>query len=642
MNIKITHSWLLEYLDTDATPYQIQKYLSLSGPSVEQVQKINGDYVYEIEITSNRIDTASVFGIAQECQAILPMFGKKAKLKNNPLKQFKLRKINCQNRQKNHLNIKIKEKNLCSRFTAVVLDNVEIKPSPGFIKQRLNACGIKTINNVVDISNYLMVDLGQPSHIFDYDAIGKDKTKLIPTMMMRSARKGEKIITLDGKEIILPGGDIVIEDGEGRLIDLCGLMGSLNSSVTNKTKRIVFFVQTYNKQKIRQTLMTTGQKTVAASYFEKGLDEERVEPTLVYGLSLLEKYAGAKVSSKIYDLYPNPYQKKSVVVDYSLFKKIIGIEISKNLVVNILKNLGLEVDKPDKQEEKIKVTIPSYRKDDVKIKEDVVEEVARIYGYYNLPTNLPPLVYLKQPKEFDDLFNIQKRIKLFLKHLGLNEVINYSMISKKDIEEYQLNPRDHLRISNPISKEIEYLRISLLPSLVENLKENTGKKEGLKFFEIGKVYKRKKNNLPEEIYRLAIGVNTSFFDLKGIIEALYQELNIEEDVSDKIITKDNLFLVEIDLKRLIKISKDIPRYKPINPYAVVKLDLTVKRSKKLTFATIKGLAFKTSKLLQKIDLVDFFQNKLTLRFYFASHQRNITEEEAKKELENIKARLGSE
>src|SRR3990167_7297737 len=289
MNIKITYNWLLEYLDTDASPYELQKYLSLCGPSVEQVNKIGDDYVLDIEITSNRVDMASVFGIALEASAILPQFGKKAKLKTNPLKEYTFNSANLEGSDNKKLDIKIQNPKLISRFTAIVLSNIDIKPAPDIIKKRLQMIDIKSINNIIDISNYLMVALGQPTHMFDFDQVAGG------TMILRESKKGEKLVTLDDKEVALPGGDIVIEDGSGRLIDLCGIMGGKNSSITDKTKNIVFFVQTYDKKKIRKTSMTTGTRTVAATYFEKGLDPSRVENTLEIGIELLKKYCGGKI-----------------------------------------------------------------------------------------------------------------------------------------------------------------------------------------------------------------------------------------------------------------------------------------------------------------------------------------------------------
>ena len=622
MNIKITYNWLLEYLDTDATPDQVSEYLSLCGPSIESIEKVGNDYVFDIEVISNRIDYASVFGIAQEAAAILPMFGKKAKFKTNPLKEYKFKNIvGVDPRVDQKLTVKIIDPKLCPRFTAIVIENVKIAPSPKFISERLVACGIKSINNVVDISNYLMLALGQPVHTFDYDQIKG------ATMIMRESKKGEKVISLDEKEVTLPGGDIVMEDGSGRLIDLCGIMGGLNSAITEKTKNIVLFVQTYDKTRIRKTTMTTGVRTIAATFFEKGLDPERVEPTLVYGVELLEKYAGGKIGSKLYDIYPNPIKEKKIEINYELFEKKIGIKIEPKKINEILTNLGfiVEVDQ---------ITVPSFRTNDIDIPEDVIEEVARVYGYHNIPSVLQPAMYVSQPKDMEDLFVFQNRIKIFLKHLGLNEVINYSMISKGMIEDGGLKVEEHLRLSNSISEDIEYLRISLLPSLTKNIKENQGNKDVLKLFEIAKVYLPKKGDLPNEVYKVGIATNTDFSDLKGIVEAIYKELNIHNLSVPEIIERDGVFLAELDFQSLINNCQLVPKYKPLHPYAIIKLDKTFEIQPQTTYAVVRQKAFK-SELLQKIEVVTLYQNKLTLRFYYSSPDRNITEDEAKKELAKL-------
>jgi len=637
MNIKITYNWLLDYLDTDVTPDEMQKYLSLSGPSIERVEKVGDDYVFDIEVISNRIDYASVLGIAQESVAILPMFGKKAKFKLNPLKEYDFKKYYLTHGRgidNKKLNIVIKNESLCPRFTAIVIENVTISQSPNFIKDRLIACGIKSINNVIDISNYLMLALGQPVHVFDYDQI-KDAT-----MIMRESKKAEKIVTLDGKEITLPGGDIVIEDGLGRLIDLCGIMGGLNSAISDKTKNVVLFVQTYDKSRIRRTLMSTGVRTVAATFFEKGLDPERVEPTLAYGVELLEKYAQGKIASKLYDIYPEKQKEKSLVMGYELFGKKIGVKIPEKTIDSILINLGFKINHLNNDRTKmVKIIIPSWRTNDVNIPEDIVEEVARIYGYHNIPSVLQPIVYVNQPKEMEDIFVFQNRIKLLLKHLGLNEVINYSMVSKEQLIEFCLDPKKHLRLSNTLSKDIEYLRTCLTVSLYKNIKDNTGKKEVMRFFEIGKVYlpvgNGRDRSLPNEVYKIGVATNTDYFDLKGIIEAIYKELNINELDVPEIVKKNDVFMVEIDFKKLVESYRPIPKYQPINPYAVIKLDKTFEIQPQTTYAVVRQKAFQ-SKLLQKIEVVTLYKNKLTLRFYYSSSERNITEEEAKKELNKVR------
>ena len=623
MNIKITHDWLLDYLDTDATPDEIREYLSLCGPSIESVTRLGNDYIYDIEIVSNRIDTACGLGIAQEAVAILPMFGKKAALKSDPLKSLKFDQI--KEGAGSDLKVDIKNPNLVSRFTAIIYDGVTIKDSPDFIRERLSKVGVKVINNVVDISNYLMFTFGQPIHMFDYDKIGNKH------MIVRESKKGEKLITLDEKEITLPGGDVVIEDGSGRLIDLCGIMGGANSAISPKTKRVLLFVQTYNKSKIRKTTMSTGQRTIAATFFEKGLDEERVEATTVLASEFIEKYCDGRVVSKIQDIYPSPYKGKTIEIEIDRFEKLIGVKIEPKVIEKILSNLGFKV---GKKENKFLVTVPSHRKYDVAIEEDLIEEVTRIYGYHNIPSVLQPPSYVKQPKDMEDLFVFQNTIKHFLKHLGLNEVVNYSMISKEMITDAGLDPKAHLRLSNSISEDIEYLRTSLLPSLYKNIKDNTGKKDTMKFFEIGKVYLPKNDDLPNEIYKLGIATNTDYFDLKGIIEAVYKELNIDAGVTEKISERDGVFMSEIDLKKLIDSSNPLPKYEPINPYAVVKLDKTFELSPKYTYEVLERLA-RQSKILQKIEVMSLYQNKLTLRFYYSSHLRNITEEEAKKELSKV-------
>jgi phenylalanyl-tRNA synthetase beta chain len=667
MNLKITNNWLKEYLDTDADPNELQKYLSLSGPSVERVEKTGNDYVYDIEVTSNRVDMASVFGISLEAQAILPQFGKKARSKKNPLEEYKFTCLVLPDKESAELTIKITNHEFCPRFAAVVVEGT-VGDSPDFIRQRLTLSGIKSISNIVDISNYLMLDLGQPVHMFDYDKITGKK------LVLRESLKDEEITTLDGKKIILPGGDIVIEDGSGRLIDLCGIMGGLNSSVDAQTKRVILFVQTYDKKRIRRSSMKTGQRTVAATYFEKGLDPERVEPTLVYGIKLLEKYAKGKIISPLYDIYPEPYKQKVIGVSQYDIDRIIGVSIDKEKVTSILTNLGFQVEtRKENGLTHYQVLIPSFRSADIKIKEDIIEEIARIYGYYNLPNNIQPCAYTKQPQELGNLFDCQERIKYHLKDIGIHEVINYSMVSDHLIETLKLEKKDHLMIANTLSEEIKYMRRSLLPSLVKNIRDNQGKKEVLKFFEIAKVYLPKNNDLPNEVYRLGLAVNTDFFDLKGIIESVLDELNINnyhvrkskhrlmtEGVGAEVVFKEKvigvfgqlkpvfqlvlginkeIFIAEFDFHALSQLARTVPVYTPTNPYAIIKLDLTVKLRPDMSFEKIRQVAFQSSALVKNIEVVDIHKDNLTLRFYFTSLEKNITEEEAKKELNHIKMEI---
>src|SRR3989344_5554492 len=257
MNIKVPVSWLRDYLKTDLAAKTIANYLTISGPSVEKVKKINQDYIFEVEVTSNRPDLFSIFGLAREATAILKHKHHQAQLAQSPGLNLNLEPdiVNPL-----HLEVNIKNPKLCPRFTAIILDNVKIKPSPAVIRKRLEACGIRAINNIVDISNYIMLELGQPMHTFDYDKIKKNK------MILRTAQEGEHIKTLDGKTRKLPQGAIVIED-DGRLIDLCGIMGGANSQISRRTKRAIFFVQAYDPATIRKTTQALTFRTEAATRF---------------------------------------------------------------------------------------------------------------------------------------------------------------------------------------------------------------------------------------------------------------------------------------------------------------------------------------------------------------------------------------
>jgi phenylalanyl-tRNA synthetase beta chain len=295
--------------------------------------------------------------------------------------------------------------------------------------------------------------------------------------------------------------------------------------------------------------------------------------------------------------------------------------------------------------------------------------VARIYGYHKLPSIVQPTIYIKQPKDIEKLFSLQSKIKHYLKDLGLHEVMNYSMISREMIDNNDFQDVSHLELNNSISEDIKYMRVHLTPSLIKNIKDNEGKKNILTFFEIAKTYKPKINNLPQEEYKLGIVTNTSFFDLKGIIDALFKELNIvdfeivtgshrllDESCQGKIVIdkqtigefgqlkpiyqlrnqiKSSVFLAIFDINILVKFIQDFVGFKSINPYAIIKLDLTLTVNPKKTYQQIRAIAFKTSKLLQNLEVISLYKNKLSLRFYFASRDRNITEDEAKIELEKI-------
>lgn len=594
MNILIPDSWLREFLETKATPKQIREYLSLCGPSVERILK--GD-VYEIEITSNRPDSMSVLGIAREAAAILPRFGIPAKLINDPY-QNKSKKT-FQGTKKLHIKTDL---NLNPRWTSVIIDNVTVGLSPNWLKQKLEATGIRSLNTIVDITNYLMRAYGQPAHAFDYDAITGHK------MILRASKKGEKLTTLDGKTHTLPGGDIVIEDGAGRLIDLCGIMGAENSAIKKSTKTIVLFMQTYNPAAIRKTVMTLAHRTEAASLFEKGLDPELVYPTVTHGIELVEKVAGGKVASNIYDIYPKPYKPYSVSISRQKLEAYIGTKLSDKEIREILEPLGFGIHGD-------RVRVPSFRRD-VALDVDIIEEVARIYGYHNIKTKLPdsePPVVTPDPE-----LMWEEEIKIRLRDWGFTEIYTYSMVSRAT---------NAYKISNPLTLEWVYMRPSLLPSILSALKQNMSLRNELKLFELSMIYEYKSEDLPNEKPMLVVSwTGNHYYEAKGIAEAILQIMGISGSLEKygevKII--ENITILEIDFSALVKNANPKKTYQPVPKYPASFEDLAFIVPPETHVGPIIETLKKVHPLVSDVTLLDSYENVRTFHITYQSKTKNLT------------------
>ncbi len=666
MNFIFPHSWLKDFLKTSASPQKIAECLSLCSASVEKITKVNNDWLYEVEIPSNRVDMMSVAGIAREAAAVLPEFGFKAKFQNDP---YKLKNSNPFKPQTSNAELKVilKDKSLCWRFSAIIIKNVNLKPSPKIIKERLEKSGIRSLNNVVDISNYLMMAYGQPVHIFDYDKIAGHQMKL------RRSQKGESLTTLDGKTFKLPGNDIVIEDKEGKLIDLCGIMGALNSAVSQKTKNILLFVQTYNPTHIRQTSMKLAQRTQASQLFEKGTDPQLVMPTLIKGIELISKLAQGKPAAKFYDFYLQAYKTSWLKFSYSLIEQILGIKILPAKVTKILLALGFQVEFSSRNQ-LLKVGVPSWRANDIKIPEDIVEEVARIWGYYRLPSQLPA-GNLPPPSPWQKTFKLESKVKNLLKGWGFTEVYTYSLVSSTLLAKFNEEAAKHLALKNPLTADWQYLRSSLIPSLLEVLVKNQHLEKLLKIFEIANAYQPRKDNLPLEKSLLTLVLhNADFFQLKGLLEALFADLKINYDfkpelehrwlVKEKTLTvfagseklgifgqlkptflkrmdlKGEVYSAELALDKFLKVmGKSL--YRPINQNPLIIEDLTFIFPLKTYYAQIAALIKQLSPLLVKIDLVSQFQNRKTFRLYYQHPAKSLTSTEIAKIRKTIVNTLAS-
>jgi phenylalanyl-tRNA synthetase beta chain len=625
MNILVPDAWLRDYLKTSATQKQIAEYLSFCGPSVEKLV----DSVYSIEVTTNRIDSASILGIAREAAAILPQFGLKASLHSNKLVSLRLVP------RVDYLSVRL-DNLLCYRFTTVLIKKVQIGESPNWIKQRLLCVGVRPINNVVDISNYIMHEIGQPVHTFDYDKIKGSK------MVLRASRKGEKLTTLDGKTHALEGGDIVIEDGSGRLIDLAGIMGGENSAVDRNTKNVLLFVQTYNPLNIRRTSMSLAQRTEAAELFEKGMDPELVTVGISRGIELFCELTKGRPANKILDIYPEPYSPKSVSVDPEFIEKRLGIALSKQKITTILAPLGFRV---TWSTNKLEVKVPSWRANDIDIAEDIVEEIARIYGYHRLPSTLMQGALPEPPPNTPFLF--EKRVKDILAGWGATEIYTPSLVSAGDV-----GNTPSLRLKNPLGPDSEYLRTSLMPSLMASANQNKGFADSFHLFEMANVYLPKKGQLPEEKLVLAgIFYNTNFREAKGIIEALLEKLNVQAEFiqSEKkyyapskfleikskgqiigelgILENESLTYWEFDARRLQGSAADTKAFSPLPKYPPQIEDITLTLPERTKAGEVLEAIGASSKLVSQAQLVDIFKNSYTFRVHYQHPTKTLTDSE---------------
>jgi len=616
MNITIPYSWLQDYANINMPIKKVAQYLSLRSFNVETINRVDGDYIFEIEVTPNRGDALSILGIARELYAILP--SKKVKAKKI-LNQNKIPSFDKTKKHKDKLEVIIQNKNLVPRFSALVMDNVQIANSPKLIANRLKKVGFEPINNIVDITNYLMIDKGQPMHAFDYDKI------LGHEMILRESQKNEKIVTLDNVERTLPQGVIVIEDGSGRLIDLCGIMGGKNSEIDIKTKKILLFVQIYHPGKIRKASMSLGHRTDAALRFEKGIDHAGVLPALWEAVNMAKKYANANISSPLIDILNKKQKTKIINISYKKINSLAGLNIPKIKTNKILRKLGFNVNNS-------KVTIPSWRHDDIDINQDLAEEVIRVLGYHNLPTQLPSGEIPKTKK--DDVFYWENIIKNFLKHAGFYECYTYSTTSKKNAG------HKALQLINPLTEKLTSLKTSLIPQLLEVVKKNQSFSEIITVFEIGNVYlPNTKGSLPKQPLMLGIATKgLNYLKLKGIIEALLTEIGIPNDTLQINIHKnaenDTLYF-EINFTKLLKNATRTKTYTPITSFNLIKEDLTFNIHKNLDYQQIKHCILNLDDKIEKLKFKTFYKNFLTISIEYLDKDKQITSQDVKKIRQNI-------
>ncbi len=645
MNILVPDSWLRTFLKTKATPEELQKYLSLCGPSIERIYTDSGEPVYDIEITTNRPDAMSVFGIAREAAVILPRFGIAATLLNDPYKMT--RKLPA---VKNGKKLMVSTDPILNpRWASVVIENVGVKPSPVWLADWLTKTGIRPINTIVDVTNYLMRAYGQPAHAFDYDRIVNH------TMKLRASKKGEKLTTLDGKTHSLPGDDIVIEDGSKNLIDLCGIMGGESSSIHADTTTVVLFLQTYDPTHIRKTSMKLAHRTEAASLFEKGVDSELVLPALLEGVTLLTDIAGGTVASAIYDLYPKPFVPYTVRTARKKADSYIGVALPDKEISSILSSLGFA---PKLTKSEISVRVPSFRRD-IEIDVDIIEEIARIYGYHRIADRLPdgqlPIV-IPDPE-----LTWEAEIKIRLRDWGFTEMISYSMISAEQMDLFGFDTASAYKIINPLSNDWVYMRphgiASVLPAFIQNI--NT--KQDLKMFELSMSYVCQNGDLPEEQAVLnVLWTGEHFLEAKGLAESIFLLMGVDfQQVLEKNsapvatrYTEKHLILGDfaslgllrpdflhalgtntpitrlyINITKMVHAARPHHSYVPVPNHPASVEDLAFIVPEKFSVGPLISALKQAHPFVSGVSLLDVHDNTRTLHIVYLNPQKTLTSEE---------------
>lgn len=643
-------SWLKDYVEIEETDERLAEKLLFSGSKVENISKKDDEVVFDFEITPNRADCLSIIGIARE---IAVLYNQDLKLPK-PFGETNL------TQRKKTINLIVKDINLCPYYSLGVVDNIEVTDSPDWLKKRLKLVGVRPINTVVDITNYVMIETGLPMHTFDFD-------KIKGGMVLRRAKEGEKVTTLDGVERTLNKDAIIIEDSE-KIIDLAGLMGGQNSQVDENTNTIVLHVPIYNSTAIRKTSQHINLRSEASNRFEKQLDPNGHRYAFERALHLLKIETGGALASDIKSA-GYPYKSKPFTVSVEKIQSILGVKISEEGIINILSGLGFEIlPSPSLEEHKMEIRPPTWRPD-IKITEDIAEEVGRIWGYNRFPRTLPKG---KIPAHEDSFTpDWEGCLRKTLTSLNFSETYSHSMTNSEAVNKIGFEPKNTLKVQNRMTVDYEYMRPTLLIGLLGSVALNLNNFEKVSLFEIGRVFSKNINSKTKLLYQpkklAAVTTRKGFQEIKSIVQELLTALGIKkyefgnslntpiwsEESANLIISNEVMgslgrikpevlgnfsilsviYGFELDYEKLSKTAASEIKYKQLPKFPVVKEDLSIVVEDNVRvqeiFDSIKSL--KESKIRSiKVGEVIPWKNKksILLNFKYYNPKGTLTDREA--------------
>ncbi len=641
-----------------------------------EVEDLTGN-VLDISIPPNRFsDAASHFGIAKEISAILG-------------KNFHLPSTNYQLPQKitkPPFKIEVQDKNLCPRYIAQYFEDIKVAASPKWMQDILIDCGLRPINNVVDIMNYAMLETGQPLHAFDFDKLSQSANREAQ-IIVRRAKKGEKITTLDNKNYDLNENVLVIADSK-RPLAIAGIKGGKFAEVDKNTKRIIVESANFNGISIYKTSKALKLSTDASLRFSHNITPTLTTIGVNRAAQLLKEVAKAKAGLAIDINFSKP-RKKIIKFDVERFKKFIGLDLDIKTCQKYLKQLDFKISRLIGNSFLVE---PSPFRSDIEIFEDLAEEVVRLYGYNRLKS-IPPHIHLI-PSGFEDQIIFKDKIRKVLIGAGLNEVSNYAFIGEKDLV-FGKNWKDEvIELENPISSQFKYLRPSLACHLLENIKSNFRFFDEIKIFEIGKVFERRDPKLriqpflpkanPRRVYdtnvfeKLVLGIVLAskknkqiFFELKGIIKELFGKIGLVDYLMPEMSKSDNYLqsnevlkiesdgvvlgylggvnksfikgaavLAEIDLMALLKLVEEEHEYRPLPKYPSVMRDISILVEPTVKVGEImQAIQEIDLKYIEDVDLIDEYEweskRSLTFRIIFQAEDQTLTDKQVNQEMEKI-------
>lgn len=626
------------------------------------------DHILYTEITTNRPDAMSIIGLAREGHVVT---GDLFEIKSSAASPVAEKKL--------ELKVEVNEKGLCPRYQALVIDGVKVGPSPWWLQKRLLAAGHRPINNIVDITNYVLHEYGQPLHAFDYEKLQGSK------IVVRKAKKGEKLQALDENEYELGPDNLVIADAKVP-VAVAGVMGGEPTGVTGETKTIVFECANFDPVSVRRTSRALNLQSDSQQLFEKGLSGESTKAALMRAVELTLDLAGGEVAGSTIDVRQGSYQPLKFGFDPKQAEKRIGVKVGEDKMINILESLGFETDRKD--DGTYEVEVPHWRDQDIEDSVDFVEEIARVYGYQNIPSLMPEGEIPKRVMSKDLVW--ERKVKQIMRAAGATEVFSHSMLATEDFERYGLSSDDAVRIANPLTQDHEFMRTSLVPGLLNSIETNQCEAQDAHLFELSRVYLPNKKDLPTEPLRLLIAAYSpdgakAFYDAKGLLERLMcdgavRDWSLERGVEDerwhqgrsaKVLVGGEVIgvigevsrevakkfgldyrvtLVEIDFEKLLPYLTDSKCYVPPSEFPSVKRDLSFLVESGVEYEKIRESILGIDPLLESVELFDVYEGKgvpagqksVAVHMRFQSSERTLCSEEVEKVVEAIIGMLESD